>query len=119
MRPPLALGSRCGSTRSCPLSTDTADLNQAQVAARLGYSKNRIVADLDALERRRLLVRRPGLDRRANVLSATAAGVRLMNRVRADIHDGEDSLLTALPREQREELVATARAIAGTLSGPS
>jgi DNA-binding MarR family transcriptional regulator len=95
---------------------DTAGLNQAQVATRLGYSKNRIVADLDLLESRQLLVRQPGPDRRANVLSATAAGVRLMDRVKAEVHEGEDRLLTSLPREQRTALLGAVGAIADTLS---
>jgi DNA-binding MarR family transcriptional regulator len=94
---------------------DTTGLNQAQVATRLGYSKNRIVADLDLLEGRQLLVRRPGPDRRANVLAPTAAGLRLMNEVKAEVHDGEDRLLTSLPREQRAALLATLDAITDTL----
>src|SRR3954471_14130470 len=56
-------------------------LNQGAVATRLGYSKNRIIADLDLLEERDLLTRTPGPDRRANVLRATPAGRRVMKRV--------------------------------------
>ena len=48
--------------------------NQAEVADVLGYSKNRIVGDLDHLERRGLLTRQPGADRRANILTVTVAG---------------------------------------------
>jgi DNA-binding MarR family transcriptional regulator len=94
---------------------ETAGLNQAQVATTLGHSKNRIVADLDRLEQRRLLVRRPGPDRRANLLAVTAAGIRLMNRVRAEVHDGEDKLLASVPREQQAALITACRAIADTL----
>ena len=94
---------------------ETTGLNQAQVATRLGYSKNRIVADLDLLEERRLLVRQPGPDRRANVLSATPAGLRLMNRVKAEVHEGEDRLLASLPQEQRAALLEAVGAIADTL----
>src|SRR4051812_36449529 len=65
-------------------------LNQGEVARRLDYSPNRIIADLDLLERRRLLWRRTGSDRRANVLEATTAGTRLMRQIQADIHRGED-----------------------------
>jgi DNA-binding MarR family transcriptional regulator len=95
--------------------TETTDLNQGQVATRLGYSKNRIVADLDLLEGRQLLVRQPGPDRRANVLSATVAGIRLMKQVQAEVHDGEETLLRTLPREQRAALIAAVRTIAETL----
>jgi DNA-binding MarR family transcriptional regulator len=94
---------------------ETPGLNQGQVARRLGYSKNRIVADLDLLEERQLLVRQPGPDRRANVLSATVAGIRLMKQVRAEVHDGEDTLLTSLPHEQRAALIAAVHAIGETL----
>ena len=41
--------------------------NQAEVADALGYSKNRIVGDLDLLEHAGLLTRQPGADRRANI----------------------------------------------------
>lgn len=89
--------------------------NQGEVATRLGYSKNRIVDDLDVLEHRGLLTRAPGLDRRANMLRATAAGRRLMLQVRAAIRRGEDDLLRNLPAEQRQALGAATRTITQAL----
>lgn len=88
-------------------------LNQGQVAGLLGYSKNRMIGDLDELERLRLLRRSPGPDRRANVLTATAAGIRRMQQVQADIHRDEDRLLAALPPGQRNALAAAADRLAG------
>ena len=90
---------------------DAPGLNQGEVATRLGYSKNRIVADLDLLEQRKLLTRTPGPDRRANLLRATAAGRRLMQQIRAGIRRGEDDLLRNLPAEQRAALSSATRTI--------
>jgi DNA-binding MarR family transcriptional regulator len=83
--------------------------NQAEVAARLGYSKNRIVADLDLLERRSLLIRQPGPDRRANLLRVTPAGSELERRIREEIHRGEDELLATLDPQQRTDLLEAIR----------
>ena len=81
-------------------------LNQSEVAATLAYSKNRIVGDLDRLEQERFLVRRPGADRRANTLSVTPAGRRVMRAIRAEIHRREDDLLASLSATDRRTLVA-------------
>lgn len=89
--------------------------NQAEVAARLGYSKNRIVADLDLLERRSLLIRQPGSDRRANLLRATPAGSQLERRIREEIHRGEDELLATLDPQQRAALLAAIRIMTNAL----
>ena len=80
--------------------------NQSEVAAALAYSKNRIVGDLDRLEQERFLVRRPGADRRANTLSVTPAGRRVMHAIRAEIHRREDELLAVLPATTRRTFVA-------------
>ena len=48
--------------------------NQREIATYLQYSPNRIVADLHDLETRGWLTRRPGPDRRANLLAPTEAG---------------------------------------------
>ncbi len=93
-------------------------LNQGEVANRLGYSPNRIIADLDLLERRELLTRRPGADRRSNELTTTAAGRRVVRRVRTDIHRGEDALLAALPTDQRRALSSATSTIAAALGKP-
>jgi DNA-binding MarR family transcriptional regulator len=89
--------------------------NQGEVAERLGYSKNRIIADLDLLEQHNLLTRKPGPDRRANVLHATPAGRRLMQQVRTAIRRGEDRLLRTLPDDQRDALASATRTITSAL----
>ena len=90
----------------------TPGLNQRQVATRLDYSVNRLVADLDELERRALLRRRAGADRRSNVLEATAKGERVMRQVRALIRAGEGELLGRLPADRQADVVTVARALA-------
>jgi DNA-binding MarR family transcriptional regulator len=75
--------------------------SQAEVADRLGYSRNRLVADVDRLEERGLLVRRAGADRRANELVATDEGVATHAAIQAAIHAGEDALLSELSAADR------------------
>jgi DNA-binding MarR family transcriptional regulator len=87
-------------------------LNQREVAELLQYSPNRIVGDLQALEERELVVRRPGRDRRANRLEITEAGDAVRRRVQAEIHEREDELLGGLPPEQRDAFDAAARHLA-------
>jgi DNA-binding MarR family transcriptional regulator len=99
--------------------TEDPNLNQGEVASRLGYSKNRIVADLDMLEQRKLLTRTPGPDRRVNLLHATAAGRRLMHQVRRAIRRGEDRLLAALPDDQRRALASAMLTITEALDRPA
>jgi len=93
------------------------DLNQGAVAQQLGYSPNRIIGDLDHLERRRLLSRRPAPDRRANLLEVTAAGTEVMQQVRREIHRREDELLAVLSPEQRRTLDAAVHSVADVLRG--
>jgi DNA-binding MarR family transcriptional regulator len=88
------------------------DLNQRQVASVLQYSPNRLIADVDDLEHRGLLVRTPGEDRRANVLRATKAGVKLQRRVQADIHEQEDLLLAHLAPARRRQLADAVQQLA-------
>lgn len=83
--------------------------NQAAVADTLAYSRNRIVADVDRLERDGLLRRQPGADRRANVLEVTAAGTATMRAVRADIRRHEEELLAPLSATACQALVKSLR----------
>jgi DNA-binding MarR family transcriptional regulator len=80
-------------------------LSQAAIADRLGYSKNRIVGDIDALTERGLAERRPGTDRRAHAIHVTPVGTAVIARVRAGIWQHEDALLTDLSPGQRETLL--------------
>lgn len=93
-----------------------APVNQAEAAALLGYSRNRIIADIDTLEERGLLVRERGADRRANTLRVTPPGVTLMRAIKADIHRGEDEILADLTRTEREEFDRAVGRVAALLS---
>lgn len=80
-------------------------LSQTAIADRLGYSKNRIVGDLDELTRRGLAERRPGEDRRAHAIHVTPAGRALVAEVREHIWQREDELLPHLSPQRREALL--------------
>jgi DNA-binding MarR family transcriptional regulator len=82
---------------------ETPDLNQGEVARALQYSPNRIIADLDELQSRRLLERIAAADRRANLLRITTAGAVLQRRVQKRIRAREDELLTGLTLSQRRQ----------------
>jgi DNA-binding MarR family transcriptional regulator len=90
-------------------------LNQGQVARALQYSSNRIVADLDLLEGRHLVTRRPGADRRSNRLHITGQGREVQRRVQERIHAGEDELLAGLTSAQQAQLRSAAERVASRL----
>ncbi|PZF79345.1 MarR family winged helix-turn-helix transcriptional regulator [Jiangella anatolica] len=77
---------------------------QRELVGAIGYDRNRIVGDLDDLERRALLFRRvDDLDRRSNRIEVTAAGRRLARAAARDLRAGTDDLLAAVgPDETRE-----------------
>src|SRR5829696_6432089 len=94
---------------------DQPGLNQGQVAKVLQYSQNRIVSDLDVLEARQLVTRRPGADRRSNTLEITPEGQALQRRVQDRIHAGEDTLLDGLTSAQQRQLRAATEHLAERL----
>lgn len=70
---------------------------QSELAGAIGYDRNRIVADLDALEARALLVRQvDAADRRSNRIEVTPAGRRLARATTRDLRAGTDALLSAV-----------------------
>jgi DNA-binding MarR family transcriptional regulator len=90
--------------------------NQTTLATRLGYSKNRLVHDIDHLEHLGL-VRREVLptDRRSNSITITSRGRDARARIQRRIHDGEDELLRNVPRSAREQFAELAADIARSL----
>lgn len=92
-------------------------MSQGEVADRMGYSRNRIIADLDQLEKRALLVRVVGADRRVNTLRATDSGVATMREIRAEIHRQEDTLLSGLSPTARRDFHRIARRLGEQLQG--
>ncbi len=80
--------------------------SQVEVADTLGYSRNRIIGDIDRLETLGQLRRRTGSDRRTNVLDVTDDGATTMRAVRTRIHEREDELLAPLSATARRSFVA-------------
>jgi DNA-binding MarR family transcriptional regulator len=96
---------------------DAPRLNQRVIARQLNYSANRIIADLDHLEARGLVVRQPGADRRANVITLTRSGAALQRRVQRAIHAREDELLAGLSATQQRQLHSVVQALARDVRG--
>ncbi|MGF0117127.1 maleylpyruvate isomerase N-terminal domain-containing protein [Promicromonospora sp. Marseille-Q5078] len=64
--------------------------SQAQIADRLGYSRNRIINDLDVLQERGRAERRNGSDRRRYLIHVTPSGRRTAAEVRDAIWAAEE-----------------------------
>ena len=79
-------------------------LSQVQIADRLGYSKNRIINDLDFLQGRGLAERRTGTDRRRYSIHVTPTGRATVAEVREAVWSAEDDLL-ATSREPLQSLL--------------
>lgn len=101
------------------VAAEAPGLNQGQVADRLQYSANRIIADLDHLQQRKLITRRSGPDRRANVVSITSAGAAVQRRIQTDIHRREDDLLAGLSSAAQRQLRSAAQRLADQLRAPA
>jgi DNA-binding MarR family transcriptional regulator len=78
---------------------------QATIADALTLDPSRLVALLDSLEQRELIVRqRDPQDRRRHVVSITAAGKRELGRLREMIKRVEDEFLAPLDEQSRAAL---------------
>jgi len=76
---------------------------QGTIAAALGVDPSRLVALLDSLEERSLILRqRDPHDRRRHVVSITPAGKRELSRIRALIKRLEDDFFAPLDPENRK-----------------
>lgn len=78
---------------------------QATIADALSLDPSRLVALLDSLEQRGLIVRQRDVhDRRRHVVSITAAGKRQLSRLREMTRQLDDEFLAPLDPESRETL---------------
>jgi MarR family transcriptional regulator, lower aerobic nicotinate degradation pathway regulator len=78
---------------------------QATIAETVGLDPSRLVALLDSLEERGLIVReRDPHDRRRHVVSITATGKRELARLREMVRKLEDEYLSCLDAESRKAL---------------
>lgn len=75
---------------------------QTALATAIGADKTRIIRDLDELQERGLIERRPDPDdRRVRLLAITDAGRALKNAVQRDIQRGEERWLGDLSADER------------------
>jgi DNA-binding MarR family transcriptional regulator len=89
--------------RDAPQST------QVALAEKIGADKTRIIATLDDLQEAGLISREPDpADRRARLLSITAAGVLVRCAVRDEIQRKEERLLAELTVAERTAFLSAA-----------
>ncbi len=76
---------------------------QVALAQAIGADKTRIIATLDELQQAGLITREPDpADRRARLLSITAAGQQTRLAAQAEIQANEDRILSRLPAADRQ-----------------
>ncbi|GAA3211253.1 MarR family winged helix-turn-helix transcriptional regulator [Oerskovia jenensis] len=86
--------------------------SQAALGRRCGIDRSDLVALLDRLVADGDVERRPDpSDRRRNIVTLTPRGVRRLDELSAVLGDAQDVLLSALPDEDRDALVALLRAL--------
>jgi DNA-binding MarR family transcriptional regulator len=79
--------------------------SQQQVAERMGVDRTTMVAIVDDLEAKGIVVRRPDpIDRRRNVVSITPDGQRILREAIAASDLAEAQLLAPLSAEEGEQL---------------
>ncbi len=90
-------------------------LSQSRLARAVGLDRSSLVPVLDGLERRGLLERGPGPDRRSNALRLTAAGKRFLEKVTRRVHEHEARMTAPLSATERRQLIA----LLARLTGPA
>jgi DNA-binding MarR family transcriptional regulator len=87
---------------------------QLALAQAIGYDKTRLIGLLDELEADGLITRTPDpADRRARIISLTAAGTKRHAAARRAIAKMEDSVLAGLGAAERTRLRRTLARLAG------
>ena len=81
-------------------------ITQSRLAEAVGLDRSTLVPVLDGLERRGLVERRRGKDRRTNGLSLTASGKLLLGRVKRRIAKHERRMLSGMSDTERGQLIA-------------
>ena len=87
-------------------------VTQSELALAVGLDRSTLVALLDQLEDRRLVARRQGEDRRTNGLWLTAAGQRLLGKMKRRVAAHEARVAARLTRAERELLLGALRRLA-------
>jgi len=81
-------------------------ITQSRLAEAVGLDRSTLVPVLDGLERRGLVERRRGEDRRTNGLRLTLSGKRLLDRVKRRILAHERRMISGMSDVEREQLIA-------------
>lgn len=81
-------------------------LSQSRLAQAVGLDRSTLVPVLDELERRALLERRSGPDRRTNGLWLTPRGKRFLTGVKRRVAQHERPFLARLSPAEREQLLS-------------
>jgi DNA-binding MarR family transcriptional regulator len=82
-------------------------ISQQELAARLRIHPSRLVAIVDALEKRKIVERRANEeDRRLYSLHLTKSGGELLERIGTVAREHQEALLSALSSEERGQLAA-------------
>jgi DNA-binding MarR family transcriptional regulator len=85
---------------------DAADVDQNNLAARIGVDRNTASVLVEQLENRGLIDRRiNGADRRARLLRLTGIGNELHERLRPEMRASQRRILAALPPTERERFL--------------
>ena len=86
---------------------------QRELAELLRLDPSQVVALVDELQARDLVIRQPDPgDRRANVVTATAEGAALYAQATVAVAAAQAAVFTPLSSEQRSQLAALLRSIA-------
>lgn len=81
------------------------DLWQSQIAETLGMDRTTVTYLVDELEKRGWLVReRDPADRRAHVVSLTAAGRQALTAIKPTVLEAKKELLTPLSEDEQDQL---------------
>lgn len=81
-------------------------VTQSELARAVGLDRSTMVPLLDGFEKRRVVERRRGADRRTNGLWLTQAGKRLVVEIKRRIAAHEKRIAAGLSREERTQLLA-------------
>ena len=80
-------------------------LSQSRLAEAVGLDRSTLVPILDDLERRELVERQPGIDRRTNGLALTTASKRFLTSLKRHVREHEDRIAARLSEAEREQLL--------------
>ena len=80
-------------------------VTQSELARAVGLDRSTMVPLLDGFERRGILERRRGADRRTNGLWLTVSGKRLLAQIEKRIEAHEERIASRLSRTERDQLM--------------